>query len=350
MPSKYRTRNTSTRQMGGIGYGLVYIHTAECGNVDDVGHSLVLMIHAPSYLYRKIIPLSKIPLKMDKRYHGNHDHYDDDYNYNDYDELFCLNLETKTTAKVTALEHANLYEAMFGTSDVECEYSPPRGRQDKIDEKDGHITAVREFVEETRGLYHPYFPYTYHLPTASLLKSSSKSESELEPVLSRITNCRITDCWVGLDNKMYAYEYIVYVDDKDRLLRCGYEDLSLARFIVNYLYGHSVILPNSLVIQYMERFKYVHRHDATTHVCYIYLKDCISKWMTNRIVTLIPPDLSLLCETVKKFLIKKYEEKRETTHHHDETYNNGSETSKSNIREKFREKYCASQTVGKKIT
>lgn len=255
-----------------LGYGLIYIHTAECKTPEDVGRSRVLLIHAPSYLYRKIVPFSRKKI---------HDCY-----YANADQLLCLDLG-KRPPNITLLEHANLYAAMFGTSDVECEYAPPRGRQDRIDERDGLITAIREFVEETRGLYHPSFP-------------SIIAEARSLPLP------KITDCWIGLDNKVYAYEYALYVDDKDRLLRYGYEDedSSLGRFIISYLYGRR---RSDAVItsQYLERFKYVRKHDAKTHACYMYLEDCLSRWMANRVITLTPPDLALLRDTVKSYLIKK---------------------------------------------
>ena len=197
---------------------------------------------------------------------------------------------------MNVLEHKNIYNAMFQFYDVECQYTPPRGRQEAIDHYNSDVTKVREFIEETRGLYHPDFQWVFNLPSLSTGKS---------PLPLRLPE--IVDCWKGLDGNIYKCNYSIFIEDENKL-RSLYNNNNnnnnslLAEFILRYLYGNknkTNLISTAVKKKYLKKFKYTYSHDATKNVCYMFLDDCISRWMDNRIRTLIKPDTMKLKEMAK---------------------------------------------------
>lgn len=257
-------------------YGLLYITTSECETVEEVNKSRILVVRSPSYLYQKL-------MDGKKKLNGPFSYFDRRH------KKFSSSL-----ANLKYLEYLNLYEAMFGYSKVECEYVPPRGRMEDIDYGNSDVTKVREFIEETNGLYHPDFREAFSLPVAN----------ESRPSLPQLT-----DSWMGLDGNFYKAKYSIYIDDKNQLQKCP-EGEPLLNFILTYLYG-SANDTSKVFERYRYTFQYNEMHDIAKHVCYFDLSDFVNcHWMSNRLETLTHPDFNYLKGLIKDFI----QEKKHETH------------------------------------
>ena len=124
----------------------------------------------------------------------------------------CISLNTN--------EIYNLTLGMFPNTNIEGEYTIPKGKVDEIDKKNSIYTKVREFIEETKYT-HPLFKTILN---QHFLNPNFKSFLNDEKYI-------LNESWIGLDGNVYYCEYSVFViKSMKELIQVGYNNNSIVPF------------------------------------------------------------------------------------------------------------------------
>ena len=170
-------------------------------------------------------------------------------------------------------EFEYLFQTMY-TSQVKgyAHLDVPKGRRESVDCGKEHVTRLREFVEETGGLYHP----------------DKFDGASLGPSLTEIR----TD----YEGQVYVCHYVVYIDDCDRLCRTVATGDTLLDFILQYIDSGASA---KCVEGYRKRFKYNRVYDGMKRPHFVYLDE------TDVGDFLGPINRALLHNEVQNYLSKK---------------------------------------------
>ena len=155
-------------------------------------------------------------------------------------------------------EKYNLISNMFPNSNLEGQYTLPKGKMDDIDKKNCIYTKVREFIEETKYTH----PQLIELANKHYVNPKFKSFLNDE----RFT---LRESWMGLDGIVYYCEYSVFIIN-------SMEELILVNInIVPFQY----FLDNFLVYKNCNKYykKYIQSSnlDSQKETKFILIDDCI---------------------------------------------------------------------------